>query len=228
MRTTTRWADFPINMNNINRLNNMTPTCIHLVRHGEVHNPHQILYGRLPRFRLSPRGLEQARAAGASLAGKPVQAIFSSPLLRARQTARRIGTFFPAHRLRVSSHINEIHTAYEGLPAAEVDARQGDIYTGTDAAFEQPVDIVSRVLKFFRLVRRYSAGKHVVAVTHGDVIVFTMLWAKGFALSPENKIRLKTTGFPAGYPAHASITSFTYRSPSEDERPSVDYLQPWK
>jgi len=215
-------------MNDQHRKTNMMPTCIHLVRHGEVHNPNQILYGRLPRFRLSPRGLEQARAAGAYLAGKPVQAIFSSPLLRARQTAQRIGSFFPGHQLKISGKINEVRTVYEGLPAAEVDARQGDIYTGTDAEFEQPADIVSRVLKFFRQVRRQSAGKHVVAVTHGDVIVFTMLWAKGFALSPENKIRLKTTGFPAGYPAHASITSFIYHSPSEEERPSVDYLQPWK
>lgn len=205
----------------------MMSTCIHLVRHGEVHNPHQILYGRLPRFRLSPRGRQQARSAGAYLADKPVQALFSSPLLRARQTAERIGNFFPALQMKISRQINEVLTFYEGLPAAEVDARRGDIYTGADAQFEQPADIVYRVLRFFRQVRRQAAGKHVVAVTHGDVIVFSMLWAKGFALTPENKIRLKTTGFPASYPAHASITSFFFRSLSEEERPSVDYVQPW-
>ena len=29
------------------------PTVVHLVRHGEVHNPEKVLYGRLPGFRLS-------------------------------------------------------------------------------------------------------------------------------------------------------------------------------
>jgi broad specificity phosphatase PhoE len=41
----------------------MTLTTIHLLRHGEVHNPTKVLYGRLPGFRLSERGLEQAEVA---------------------------------------------------------------------------------------------------------------------------------------------------------------------
>jgi hypothetical protein len=30
-------------------------TVVHLLRHGEVHNPGRILYGRIPGFRLSER-----------------------------------------------------------------------------------------------------------------------------------------------------------------------------
>ena len=38
----------------------MTRVRIHLVRHGEVHNPEGILYGRMPGYGLSQRGFEMA------------------------------------------------------------------------------------------------------------------------------------------------------------------------
>ena len=37
-----------------------TPTTVYLVRHGHVHNPQEIIYGRLARFRLSERGTDHA------------------------------------------------------------------------------------------------------------------------------------------------------------------------
>ena len=43
-------------------------TTVHLVRHGEVHNPTGVLYGRLPGFRLSAAGEEMATVAAAQVA----------------------------------------------------------------------------------------------------------------------------------------------------------------
>lgn len=63
---------------------------LHLVRHGEVNNPDQILYGRLDGFGLTPRGHEMANLVADYFAGKPVRAVFASPLLRAQQTAEPI------------------------------------------------------------------------------------------------------------------------------------------
>lgn len=60
---------------------------IHLVRHGEVANPNHVVYGDLPGFNLSPRGVLQVHAAGGRLAIRPVTRILTSPLARARQTA---------------------------------------------------------------------------------------------------------------------------------------------
>jgi broad specificity phosphatase PhoE len=60
---------------------------IHLVRHGEVHNPDGILYGRLPNFRLSELGQKMAAAAAESLDGHPVTAVYASPLQRAQESA---------------------------------------------------------------------------------------------------------------------------------------------
>ena len=37
-------------------------TIVHVMRHGEVHNPDKILYGRLPDYHLSERGRAQAQA----------------------------------------------------------------------------------------------------------------------------------------------------------------------
>ncbi len=65
-------------------------TQISFVRHGHVHNPGAVLYGRLPGFRLDRQGVQDAQRAGRALRGKNITAIFSSPLLRARQTAREV------------------------------------------------------------------------------------------------------------------------------------------
>jgi len=203
-----------------------TPTTVYLVRHGNVHNPHKILYGRLPRFRLSQRGLEEARSAGRFLNGTNINAIYSSPLLRTRQTAQEILAFHPELELRQSRHLIEVLTAFEGRQSAEVDARYGDVYTGVGPTYEQPQDIFERALKFFRFARDRHSGENVVAVTHGDVIVFTMLWARGLALNPQNKADLHALGFTGGYPATGSLTAFTFRTDSPRELPEVRYFKP--
>ncbi|MFW0773112.1 histidine phosphatase family protein [Paenarthrobacter nitroguajacolicus] len=70
----------------------MHQATVHLLRHGEVHNPEAVLYGRLPEFHLSERGREMARmladhfAARASQGAKIVHLV-ASPLTRAQETA---------------------------------------------------------------------------------------------------------------------------------------------
>jgi broad specificity phosphatase PhoE len=200
-------------------------TTVWLVRHGHVHNPKKIIYGRLPRFRLSVRGVEEARAAGRMMSAMDFSAAYSSPLLRARQTAREILAFHPRLTLRRSPLLNEVFTAFEGQPGTVGERRRDDYYTGVGPPYEQPADIVRRVRAFFENVRRRHAGGNVVAVTHGDVVVFTMLWARGLALSPENKANPHALGLN-GYPATGSLTAFTYRSGAESEMPQVRYFKP--
>jgi broad specificity phosphatase PhoE len=202
------------------------PTRIHLIRHGEVYNPDRLLYGRLPGFGLSTDGRRQARAAGLLLNGSPLDGLYCSPLLRARQTGREILRSVNQTRLHISTLINEVCTAYEGHPGAEVDALGGDVYTGAAACFEQPADVVARTRRFIERLRRRHPGGRVAAVTHGDIITFMVLWAKGAALTPENKNRLARSGFPAAYPAHASITTLTYLTGDPAERPRIDYVRP--
>lgn len=62
-------------------------TVVHLVRHGEVHNPTGAMYGRLPDFHLSETGRAMAKATAAWFDGHDVTALYSSPLDRTRETA---------------------------------------------------------------------------------------------------------------------------------------------
>ena len=48
------------------------------------------MYASLPGFGLSPHGVRQTREAAAYLASRPVRAVWSSPLQRARETARNL------------------------------------------------------------------------------------------------------------------------------------------
>ena len=65
-------------------------TVVHLLRHGEVHNPDHVLYGRLPGYHLSANGRMMAAAAADYFEGRPVAAIFASPLERAQETAQPV------------------------------------------------------------------------------------------------------------------------------------------
>ncbi|HMM82811.1 MAG TPA: histidine phosphatase family protein [Terrimesophilobacter sp.] len=74
----------------------MPASLIHLVRHGEVHNPDGVLYGRLPGFHLSELGARMAAAAAASVKaeGHPVTKLVSSPLQRAQESAEPFAKVF--------------------------------------------------------------------------------------------------------------------------------------
>ncbi|ACV08184.1 histidine phosphatase family protein [Jonesia denitrificans] len=67
----------------------MSTTIVHLLRHGEVHNPDKILYGRLPHYRLSELGQEMAARVATHLhdGGHDITAVVASPLQRAQETA---------------------------------------------------------------------------------------------------------------------------------------------
>jgi probable phosphoglycerate mutase len=201
-------------------------TAISFVRHGEVYTPDSVFYGRLPRFGLSDNGKLQAFRAAEIFNGRSLAAVFSSPLLRARQTAAELITSRSHLKLRISSLLMEVGSPFDGRPGLEVDKRHGDVYTGTGESFEQPVDIVNRVLRFIRRCRRQYAGQHIAAVTHGDVIAFTVLWAHRQPLIPTHKSGLHRFGISDGYPALASITTFAFQTSQGDETPEVTYLRP--
>ena len=90
---------------------------VHLVRHGHVHNPDKILYGRLPEFRLSDAGEAMARAVADSFVagGFDIGRVVSSPLLRARQTAQPIADAFGLG-VDIDDRVIEAANAWEGKP----------------------------------------------------------------------------------------------------------------
>jgi broad specificity phosphatase PhoE len=93
----------------------MTATRIHLIRHGEVHNPDGILYGRLPNFGLSMRGQIMARMAAEDLLaqGRPVTSLRVSPLQRTRESASPVQELFGLEPM-VDDRVIEPHNVFEG------------------------------------------------------------------------------------------------------------------
>ena len=88
-------------------------TIVHLMRHGEVHNPTGILYGRLPDYHLSDLGREMAETVGVHLGDHDVTVVVASPLDRAQETAAPIAA---AHGLPVitDKRVIEAGNYFEG------------------------------------------------------------------------------------------------------------------
>lgn len=203
-------------------------TKISLIRHGHVHNPNEIFYGGLPGFQLSTDGIQQAQATAHALQEIELAAIYSSPMLRARQTADILQRTHPTAPLHISELLTEIHTPYDGQPFEAVSAKNWNVYDHGQEGFEQPEHVLGRAQEFVTRVRQDYAGKHIAAVTHGDIILFLIHWAKKQPIDIDNKQILESFGFPAPYPEPASIVTLTFVTGDAAELPAVDYMNPFQ
>ena len=90
---------------------------IHLVRHGHVHNPDKVLYGRLPAFALSETGRAMADAVAAYFVDQstPVARVVASPLQRAQETAAPIAAAFGLP-VDTDERLIEAGNVWEGAP----------------------------------------------------------------------------------------------------------------
>lgn len=68
------------------------PVRVWCLRHGESENVTAARAGALPRAPLTEQGHRQAAVAARTLVGEPIRRVYSSPALRALQTARPLGS----------------------------------------------------------------------------------------------------------------------------------------
>ena len=202
-------------------------TTLYLMRHGHVHNPTNVLYGRLPGFRLSEMGIQQARAAGEWLASKPIEAIYSSPMERARQTASIVAQRQDGLSTQIDERILEVLTPYEGRPTAELASAGWDLYSGNEPPYESPGIVLERVLDFMAHIASSHMDESVVAVAHGDILVFPWLYAQGVEPDALMKDRLVEYALPVDYPATASIMTFELKGSPREALPVVRYDCPY-
>ncbi|GHE97945.1 histidine phosphatase family protein [Amycolatopsis deserti] len=147
-------------------------TIVHLLRHGEVHNPDGILYGRLPGFHLSERGRRQALTVAEAVAAHDIVHVVSSPLQRAQETAAPIAA---AHRLDVQTdeRLIEAGNAFEGQKVAVGDGalRQPRHWPKLRNPFlpswgEPYVEIAHRMLGAVLRARSKAEGHEALCVSH--------------------------------------------------------------
>jgi len=211
------------------------PLTIYFVRHGEVHNPDNILYGRLPDFHLSTVGRGQASAAAHYLLEKPLVAVYASPMERAQETARIIeAAHLDLSNVITDERLNEVYSPYDGMFHDEMEKIHHDLYTDSEAPYEQPRDIRRRVLDFIADMREKHAHQTIAAVTHGDIVVALFMYAQGAdendigrSRAENNRNRLQEMGLPEYYPATASISCLTFHTDDPDEVPDYLYIRPY-
>jgi broad specificity phosphatase PhoE len=192
---------------------------IFFVRHGEVHNPGGIFYGRLPRFRLSATGEQQATAAAAALAAEPIAAIFTSPLLRARQTGQIIAREHPTAPVGLSRAIVEIRSSLQRTLTATLDESDWNFYEPLPHDDDETIAMIAaRIAGFCQMIVRRYPAQTVVAVTHGDILAVARAYFEGWPL-----VLASLRG--EVYPATASILRVTIDP--DLAATDVVYLKPW-
>ncbi|WP_353952705.1 histidine phosphatase family protein [Knoellia sp. S7-12] len=195
-------------------------TVVHLVRHGEVHNPDRILYGRLAEFHLSDLGREMADLVATHLADHDITHVISSPLERARETAAPIAA---SHDLEVTldERALEAENAFEGRAVAGGkgifrDPRLWKLMVNPmRPSWGEPyVDLAARMQAAVDAARALARGHEAVIVSHQAPIWMLRLAIEGRRFVHDPRKRECTL---------ASLTSLTYRG---DELESLAYSEP--
>lgn len=195
-------------------------TVVHLVRHGEVHNPDRILYGRLADFHLSDLGRKMADLVATHLSDHDITHVISSPLERARETAAPIA----------ASHSLEIELDERALEAEN--AFEGRAVAGGKGIFRDPklwklmvnpmrpswgepyVELAARMQSAVDAARDLARGHEAVIVSHQAPIWMLRLAIEGRRFVHDPRKRECSL---------ASLTSLTYRG---DELESLAYSEP--
>ena len=197
-------------------------TTLLFIRHTDVYNPDDILYGRLPRFHLSDLGLRQAEVTAEVLAEEPITTFYTSPQLRARQTTELLAKPHPEAKVRVSKLLSEVLTSWQGRPHAHLEEHDFNFYGNRLHPSDETLEAVwERTQRFVRLVRKRHAGETIVAVSHGDTL---MLVRAGYLRLP---IEIGSIRRPNLYAGKGSITRLTFPPDLRKTYPSrVDYYDP--
>jgi broad specificity phosphatase PhoE len=205
---------------NGNGTDDKTVTVVHVMRHGEVHNPDGLLYGRLPGYHLSDLGRQMADRVAEHLAERDITHVVASPLERAQETAAPIAK---THGLDVAGDRRLIEAA---------NVFQGRAFGVGDGALRRPanwkhllnpfkpswgepyVHQVVRMTGAVEAARDAARGHEAVCVSHQLPIWVLRCFAEKRRLWHDPRNRECTL---------ASLTSFTYLG---DSLVSVGYSEP--
>ncbi|MGQ0742809.1 MAG: histidine phosphatase family protein [Acidimicrobiales bacterium] len=162
------------------------PTLMLLVRHGLTPTTGKHLPGRAPGLDLAEAGVGQAeRAAEAISAATSVDAIYASPLERARQTAAPIAKATGV-RVRTDKGLLEVDTGdWTGMSlAAARKLPEWKVVQGWPGGFRFPggeslVEMAARMTTTMERLRAAHPGEVVVAVSHADPIKAAVMSALG-------------------------------------------------
>ncbi|MGA1261696.1 MAG: MSMEG_4193 family putative phosphomutase [Ilumatobacteraceae bacterium] len=206
------------------------PTLVLLVRHGTTPTTGKVLPGRARGLHLSDHGREQAERAAERIGelGK-VQAVYASPLERARETAAPIGR--AVHKpVRIERGLLECDFGqWTGASLKRLMKKpEWSTVQRTPSAFRFPdgesfLDMQMRIIDAVDTIRRRHPGKTVVCVSHADPIKAYVAHAMGTPLDLFQRIVISTCSVTAvlvGDGAPIVLTVNSTGTSLKDLRPS--------
>lgn len=159
-------------------------TRIFFVRHGEINNPHKIIYGRLPGFELTKKGKEEITETTKQFSKNKITALYSSPLLRTKQSAEIINNVLhlPIH---YSDKLLEVDSPMTGKPRSYVvnNTNNYNVFATEENKFGETIqDVAKRMQKFIDEIKMKHPEENIVAITHGDPIMIVKAMMEGLPL----------------------------------------------
>ncbi|MBF8187091.1 histidine phosphatase family protein [Nonomuraea sp. K274] len=195
-------------------------TVVHLLRHGEVHNPGGILYGRLPGYHLSETGHLMAETVAKAVGGRDIVALYSSPLERALETAAPLADklgldIVQDDRLVEAGNLLEGRVSGQGLALLR-DLRNYRYFWNPlrPSWGEAYPAIVARMRSIIDVARPAARGHEAVLVSHQLPIWAIRMAGEGRRLWHDPRRRQC---------ALASLTTFTFDG---DRLISIGYSEP--
>lgn len=183
------------------------PTRIFFVRHGVTAQTGKVLYGRTKGIDLNDEGIAQAKATAKYLSTIKFDAIVSSPLERAFQTAQQIAALQDCD-IEVNENVSDTDTGiWTGKTMEEAIKEKDWIQITTKPSNysfeggESFKELFDRMEKSVNEIVENNTGKIVAIVAHRDPIIILM--AKYLDVHMDNFQKI-----PCG-PASISIVNFT-------------------
>jgi broad specificity phosphatase PhoE len=165
-------------------------TLIYLLRHGEVVGAQTRRFiGHLD-VPLSDRGEQQCLAQAARLHGTPLEAVFSSDLVRSRRSGEIIAAPHGLVPVPVPALREMAMGRWDGLTADEIQAREPDAFAAWVARVgefpfpdgESVPDLVARAWPAFEAIAHRHAGGAIAIVAHGGTNRAVLCRALGLPL----------------------------------------------
>ena len=194
-------------------------TVVLLVRHGVTATTGKVMPGRRPGLHLSDDGVKQAENAARRIGQlKRVAAIYSSPLERARETARAIARV-RRMPVRIERGLLELDIGqWAGKKLDEVRKRpEWDVVQRHPSAFRFPggesfSEMQARITGALARLVAQNPGRVIVAVSHADPIKAAVAHALGVPLDLFQRIVIGTASITAIAYARTSATVLTVNS----------------
>jgi len=211
-----------------------TDTIVHLLRHGEVHNPSGVLYGRMPGYHLSELGRTMAQRVADVVGDRDVVHVIASPLERARETGAPLAAARGVE-IAIDERVIESTNKFEGEGfggGAKTLLRPRTwryLWNPFKPSWGEPyVEIAARMMAAVHDARDAAWGHEAVVVSHQLPIWTTRLHAEGRSfLHDPRKRQCTLCSLTSLHFTDDRLTKVTYSEPAGDLIPARDKQAPF-